>query len=630
MLSKLHLSSSNYSDFVLNDTGIKTLSRLNKINVFIGQNNSGKSRFLRSLFADETYEFELQKNNFSEIHNKLLEYRTIIRQKFDEHSIEDADSVYVRINELCNVTKSYKKGRVKEVIEQVRTLARFLTKLQSFSGWTGKVNTFGGVPPTYFIRQLNKMGEWITEKLQELFPDDFDFPIHKIYVPILRGLRPMQWHGNEFINTATEDNYQRRTIRDYFKGLDQEKVANEIFTGYSLYTETKKLLLGNKEGRQKIKSFEEFLSNAFFEGETVTLIPDINNDVLLIGIGEEERPVYELGDGIQSIIILLYPLFFHQGKNLLVFIEEPENNLHPGLQRLFLETLLSEQFKTYQYFITTHSNHFLDLTLDLEHISVYTFKKDRNNFIYHIENTSNSDIKVLELIGARASSVFLSNCTIWVEGITDRLYLKKYLDLYQVYLLESNKIQASFKEDFHYSFVEYGGGNIVHWSFTNELGWEKISATKISSKIFVLADKDSSQDTANSAKNKRLATLKRKLGKRFHMIDGREIENILSPEILIKTIKKLETNNDSAIVYDPDEIIYANYKDEKLGKFIESHFKLLRRKYAAKSGTISCKLDFCRSAISVLDSYEHLSTEAKKISTALFNFIRDSNAEFTQ
>ena len=157
--------------------------------------------------------------------------------------------------------------------------------------------------------------------------------------------------------------------------------------------------------------------------------------MLYVGIGGgEEYPIYELGDGIQSIIILTYPLFFHQGEDLLFFIEEPEHGLHPGMQRVFMETLMREEFSSLQYFLTTHSNHLLDITLDIEQVSIYTFRKDtaaaeKDQFV--IENVDNDHTNSLELIGVRNSSVFLSNCTIWVEGITDRIYIRKYLDVYQ-------------------------------------------------------------------------------------------------------------------------------------------------------------------------------------------------------
>lgn len=105
---------------------------------------------------------------------------------------------------------------------------------------------------------------------------------------------------------------------------------------------------------------------------------------------EEERPIYGLGDGIQSIILITLPLFLYLDKSkevnttILVFIEEPEVGLHPELQRKLLKTLLSPIFENYQFFVTTHSNHFIDRIFESEDISIYSFDKH----IYDDEGSS--------------------------------------------------------------------------------------------------------------------------------------------------------------------------------------------------------------------------------------------------
>ena len=388
------------------------------------------------------------------------------------------------------------------------------------------------------------------------------------------------------------------------------------------------LLIGRREERDKIKKFEIFLSKTFFNNQPFTLIPNIEDDSLHVSIGEDEWPIYKLGDGIQSIIILLYPLFFNQGKNMMVFIEEPENSMHPGLQRLFLETIMQSNFKTFQYFITTHSNHFLDFTMDLSKISVYTFNKSKNETgesnLYKIENTSNEKTNILDLIGVRNSSVFMSNCTIWVEGITDRLYIKKYLEIYQKDL-QTVERKSIYREDFNFSFVEYGGNNITHWAFGDETMWEKIKATRISSKIFLVADKDSTDTKPNSEKAKRLKLLKEVLGEHFQITEGKEIENILALPIIIKSIKTLEKNNSAKIVYDEDKLSRSNYLNESLGKFIEASFENLNRKYEAESGTLFCKLEFCRTAIAHLKNLSDLTLEARNLTERIYEFIESAN-----
>jgi predicted ATP-dependent endonuclease of OLD family len=382
------------------------------------------------------------------------------------------------------------------------------------------------------------------------------------------------------------------------------------------------MLLGRKGNRDRIKSFEDFLSCTFFNNETVTLIPDINNDVLLIGIGNAERPVYEFGDGIQSLIILLYPLFFNQEKNLQVFIEEPETSLHPGMQRVFIETLMRKEFSRFQYFITTHSNHFLDLSLDYANISIFSFNKKSEEEII-IENVSSGKTKILDLIGVRNSSIFLSNSSIWVEGITDRLYLRKFLKLFY----KANPEKQVYQEDLHYSFIEYGGSNITHYAFEDDSDINKIKASGISNRILLLVDSDNTFSTPDSAKAKRIKMFEEQLGDNFIKLDTKEIENLLSEKILLQVVAKLEKKKSDDLTYDESKFIFENYKHEYLGKFIDNSFSDLKRTYSDTSGTINNKLKFCNIAIECINSYEDLSASAKKLTEDVYGFISKSNNE---
>ena len=77
------------------------------------------------------------------------------------------------------------------------------------------------------------------------------------------------------------------------------------------------------------------------------------------------------------------------------------------------------------------------MTLDFANISVFHFSKieDENKIeaekpSFKVEVASAQDRRILMNLGVQNSSVFLSNATIWVEGITDRLYLRAYMKKY--------------------------------------------------------------------------------------------------------------------------------------------------------------------------------------------------------
>ena len=83
-------------------------------------------------------------------------------------------------------------------------------------------------------------------------------------------------------------------------------------------------------------------------------------------------------------------------------------------------------------------------------------------------------VYLLKELGVQNSSVFLTNATIWVEGITDRLYLRAYMKKYLSELKRSDTSKdkekflkySQLKEDIHYSFVEYQINHSSH--FTHE------------------------------------------------------------------------------------------------------------------------------------------------------------------
>jgi predicted ATP-dependent endonuclease of OLD family len=422
--------------------------------------------------------------------------------------------------------------------------------------------------------------------------------------------------------TKTKNVYLDRTYDDYFK--ESKEKRDQISTGLDIYDNVKKLLLSAKRG--KVKEFEEFLSQSFFSGQDINLVPHIDDDSLHIKIGQEEYPIYHLGDGIQAIITITYPLFFNEKENLKVFIEEPELNLHPGLQRILIETLLRPEFKDYQYFITTHSNHFLDITLDLEKISVYTFQKEssekESKFV--ITNVENDDSEVLSLIGVKNSSVFLSNCTIWVEGITDRIYLRKYLEL-----IQQSEIKK-FKEDTHYSFVEYGGNNITHWSFldSDDADHENINVERLCSKLMLITDNDGAGQDANGKPQKkkekkfaRFQQLKEKLGERYFLLSVREIENLLTKETIQKVVAENEKNEE----LDFSKFDGVKFKQQPLGKYINEKVGGLKRDYASDSGSIKGKVNFAKIAVAKLKSANDLSEEAKALAKKVYDFVKMQN-----
>jgi hypothetical protein len=584
------------------------LTNLSKINIFVGPNNSGKSRFTRLLSAIKQLKFTTTLNL-----DKIEELKINTVKAVNKFVSDNRYAEIPGISDRANSLKKYEYyDESTDIFQDISKIYENIYKPADLNVRTG--NVIGPLPASQSKRFRDYLEDLYKDVQSALSALPKKISFKRLYIPTLRGLRPF---------SDKKDLYKDRTINDYFK-----EHGPEIFTGLSMYDTVHDLLVGDLDERESIVEFQNFLSETFFENREVALIPRKGSDVLFLKIGSEmEFPIYNLGDGIQSIIILTFPLFQLIEEELLVFIEEPEMFMHPGLQRIFLNTL--SYFKKHQFFFTTHSNHFLELTFDYENISIYTFEKtikETGEKIvspdFKICNISNESRKTLELLGVRNSSVLLSNCTIWVEGITDRKYISHYLELYQNKLKSDVGKEDHFeilREDMHYSFVEYSGANITHWSFLEEEGSDTINIDYLCGKLFIITDKDD-QDSHAMRHDK----LKAKLDDRYYCLPVREIENLLTPEILRKVITDYEKSSPIFPEFKQDD-----YRDAYLGTFIEDTLlkgsKTRAGRYATESGTITQKIKFCDKAIDHIKTYDDLSPEAQELSKRLYDFIKNNN-----
>lgn len=608
--SAIYLKDQSYKEYVYKN-GNDFLDNLSQVNIFVGKNNAGKSRFLRKLFADEKIKFLAPLLDITKIDERLERFRN----EFEEIR-HDKNTRY--FDEYADIVKSMKNFI-------------YLTNGVDFDKLLKDFSKLPASPPLFsYNLSVNERLEKLILNAKNFFFDALPtqegttvFSFENYYVPILRGMRSIASNEEQVYHFKDIDAYKNRTLNDYFNRKQPLNVT--IFTGLGLYEDLDNYKRGTAQEQDNVERFEEFLSETFFNNMRVRLTAEKNRKIVCVRIENHNYPIYHLGDGIQALIILTYPLFFNQGKNLKVYMEEPELHLHPGYQRTFIETLLRPEFEKFQYFITTHSNHFLDMTLDKQNISVYRFTQiagDEPKF--HIENVENDDKNTLQLLGVRNSSVFLSNCTIWVEGITDRIYIRKYLELYQ----KKHKARV-FSEDTHYSFVEYAGNNITHWSFldSEDETHPNILTDSLCGRLFLITDRDNAGLTKRgklSKKSLRFQALQKTLGDdQYYCLKCKEIENLITPQILQKTIIAQEKLRNEKTLKFP-KIKYEAYFNKPLGKFIDKLDLGLSKKYE-DGNTINDKLPFAKAAVASMESFDDLSEEAQELAKRLYDFIAENN-----
>jgi len=383
------------------------------------------------------------------------------------------------------------------------------------------------------------------------------------------------------VTTMSEDIYKSSIYHNYeFKGTHNL----EIFTGRNLYDDIKEALLSPRNTKVQFREFEKFVGDTFFNKKIDIGIVEkptksgeaYKNHINIYSEGEQDRYIHNLGDGIQSIIILAYKLFMAP-KSSWIFIEEPEMNLHPGFQRIFLNLIASNQVivdKDLTIFFTTHSNHLLDLSSTSKGgISIFAFDKyvEKSTECFEIRTVQNNDLHMLDLLGVNNSSVFMANCSIWVEGITDRKYIKAYLREYC-----KKKELPDFQEDLDYAFFEYAGSNIEHYLFTNTNMIEDlvtsqkdvIRAQFLSNRIFLLSDKDKDKEYKHSFL---FSQTSRNFG--YIHTKSREIENLLSPKMLALILPELIRGLNQQQVNNAD-LKKTEYFQIKLGTYLRDKLQV--------------------------------------------------------
>lgn len=181
----------------------KRLDDLSKINIFIGSNNCGKSRFLRSIFQfkdnDELVFFPNDCGVLNSFYNNLDNFKIDLKKFLD--TLVDVDD------------KNYDFSKeFKYILDLKKTTPSFL-EFNRFYKDTIFDNEFAEAPvcfvqksdydelieitETDYCNELNKiLLNNIDEKYHRVINENmFDFTFKRVYIPILRGLRPFDKNG---------------------------------------------------------------------------------------------------------------------------------------------------------------------------------------------------------------------------------------------------------------------------------------------------------------------------------------------------------------------------------------------------------------------------------------------------
>lgn len=604
------------SGFILN---------IEQINTFVGANNSGKSRLLRELFS-----------------NGEIDYY----QQISQEQVEEIKKIYTpivaSIKALVRYGKTYKYQN---------SLDRFITDFekadQNIISNLSDINFYLNTIELKEFEQTNQSNiahlnsqiasilirsKKITETITRIGKSLAD--INKIYIPILRGLRPIGIEDSEAekIKFVSTNLYLKRTKYDYF---ENEIKNGKLFTGLSIYEEIKKLLLGDELERNEIKEFEKFLGENIFK-DKITLIPKYGDDVLHIKIGDNKQfPIYQLGDGIQSLVIILFPVFANRSKESIIFIEEPETHLHPKWQRLLSRAL--KEFNNHTYFLSTHSSAIINSPSN----SIFIISQQDSKTNIHFSDIKIDKVEILKELGYKPNDLYQTNYILWVEGQSDKIYVN--------YLIK--KYAPELKEDEDYSIMFYGGSSYKHFLINKgTLNLDFIQSLNQNYGIILDSDRTKPREKYNKQK-KEIEKLFNKSKAFCWLTKFREIENYIPINIFEKAVKKvhkltgirIDTSNfgDRNTIEDLkakpsykskiklSETIFQQIQKNKDGTTKNIDAKLLRKEIEAsiqQTRKVTQEVNKVRVAQEVVDlGFDPSSDEMEKKIKTLINEIKKAN-----
>ncbi|MDQ7918409.1 AAA family ATPase [Mesonia sp. MT50] len=487
------------------------LDGLKKINIIIGKNNCGKSNVLRFLQTLHSNLSDLNKfpNDIKNQHRRNGQ-STILNLKVKGDNLPHNKDKFRRANgfDYNNFLEQFHNFDV-NLNSQSINLPEQLNDLE----WQQLIPFQSAYAQASAQQLLSKINEsWkqsIIQKVKSTFKD-------LIYIPHLRVIK----EGHQF--------------GDSNSSINGSNIISKMF-------EMQNPEIGNENARDKFNLIQTFVRDLINKPDLEIEIPHTKEEIVLT-IDGNRLPLDSFGTGIHQLVMLCSTLVIHD--NSIVCIEEPEIHLHPELQRKFIKFL----GKTKNiYFLTTHSNIFLDSRLNT---SIYHVQNDGIKSTISHANRTTRTFSILNDLGYHSSDILQANGIIWVEGPSDRTFIIKWINL----------IDSTLIEGLHFSIMFYGGRLLSHISFQNEkLITDLIPLLKLNRNAYVLMDRDgfSSKTKINLTKRR----IKEEIGDRNCWITkGREIENYLTEKTIQNWLEvdKVKINPDLKL----EEIVSKIHKNK--------------------------------------------------------------------
>lgn len=398
--------------------------------------------------------------------------------------------------------------------------------------------------------------EWVAD--ENVFPNDYE-----IYWRKLASSNVNDWSRYLFRRLGAERNIVPE------KETDSEELD---MTGAGASNLVRKIVNYSQYDEKMIEStLLEALNSIIYpdsqySGIRVQQIDHINQPFWEIFLQEGDRrfALSQMGSGLKTVVLVLLNLLVipqmqkYRHQKIIYAFEELENNLHPALQRRLFEYLYKYSCENNVLIIlTTHSHVAINTFCDKDFAQVLHVTKQNGISTLHRIDNYFAKSEILNDLDVRASDLLQANGIIWVEGPSDRIYIKRWIEIW---------CEDELQEGRDYQFLYYGGRLLSHFTAeTEQSELINVLLTNRNAAIVMDSDKRSVYSHINGTK-KRIQQEFSNANSFCWITHGKEIENYI-PNIAIDQALEVKTKAQCGpFDHFPDYIsdLYPQFGNEKV------------------------------------------------------------------